>query len=344
MIFALFGACAPGGAVTGVAFGALFGQIAHHWPWTFYSFAITLAIVAVVGVFVIPDPQARQEAKPLGEKIRQLDLVGGFLGITALILINFAWNQSGVVTWHKPYVYVLLIIGILLVPVFFWWEQTKATNPLLPYSIFTVEICFVLALIALGWGSFGVFVYYAWNFLVVIRGITPMLASAMFAPVAVSGFIASITTGILLSQLRPAWVMTVALSAFLAGNLLVGLAPVHQTYWGQFFVCTLVITFGMDMSFPAGTIIISDALPKDRQGMGASLIATIVNYSIALALGFAGTVEGNVADGDVLRGYHGAFYMGFGLAGAGLCLSLVFLARSYIIQGRERRKEASEKV
>lgn len=348
MVFAVFGATAPIGAVFGLVFGALFSQVAGFWPWTFFSFAIAMMCLAIASSLLIPhmDVPENIAQMSLKQKIRELDLPGGAIGITALILINFAWNQSGVATWHQAYVYVCLIIGVLLLPVFFYYEQHIAPQPLLPFDIFTVDIAFVLALIALGWGSFGIFYYYSINFLLVIRQLEPMLVAAQFTPVAASGCCAAIITGLLLSKLRPAWVMTFALSAFLTGNLLIGTAPVHQTYWAQTFVCFLVVTFGMDMSFPAGTVIISNSLPKNRQGMGASLVNTVVNYSIALALGFAGTVEGQVADGNTLRGYRGAFYMAYGLAGSGLVLSCVFLIRSYIISSRNGNKDGrgSEKA
>ena len=52
--------------------------------------------------------------------------------------------------------------------------------------------------------------------------------------------------------------------------------------------------------------------------------SSVVNYSISIGLGFAGTVEAQVNEGDLLKGYRGALYMGIGLAGLGLCLSLLF--------------------
>jgi predicted MFS family arabinose efflux permease len=77
----------------------------------------------------------------------------------------------------------------------------------------------------------------------------------------------------------------------------------------------LTLTIGMDMSFPAATLILSNAVSKEHQGVAASLVNTVVNYSISLGLGFAGTVEVNVNKAgktpeDLLRGYRGAFYMG----------------------------------
>jgi hypothetical protein len=50
----------------------------------------------------------------------------------------------------------------------------------------------------------------------------------------------------------------------------------------------------MDMSFPAATVILSNAMPKEHQGLAASLVNTMVNYSISIGLGIAGTVEANV--------------------------------------------------
>lgn len=323
MVFAIFGATAPGGAIVGSVFAALF-SIAW-WPWAFWSFAIGLACITVIGSYVIPDPPT---------KISQLDLLGALFGITALVLINFAWNQAGVVGWTKAYVYVCLIIGALLMGVFFLVELRVAKSPLIPFNALSSDVAFVLACVACGWSCFGIWVFYTWQYFEITRGGSPLLASAWFSPVAISGACASVTTGFLLGRLRPAWVMTIALTAFTVGTILIATAPVDQTYWAQSFVCLIVIPWGMDMSFPAATLMLSDAVSKEHQGIAASLVNTIVNYSISLALGFAGTIESHVNHGgttpaDILLGFRGAWYMGIGLSGFGLFLSLVFLAKGY---------------
>lgn len=56
--------------------------------------------------------------------------------------------------------------------------------------------------------------------------------------------------------------------------------------------------FGMDMSFPAATVIMSNAVEKHHQGIAASLVNTVVNYSISLSLGFAGAIETLVSHAD----------------------------------------------
>jgi hypothetical protein len=71
-------------------------------------------------------------------------------------------------------------------------------------------------------------------------------------------------------------------------------------------------------------------MPREHQGLAASLVSTTVNYSISLGLGFAATAESNVNDNgkDTLRSYRGAFYMGRGLAGLGWIISSCYLWRS----------------
>lgn len=91
--------------------------------------------------------------------------------------------------------------------------------------------------------------------------------------------------------------------------------------------------FGMDMSFPAATVTMSNAVEKHHQGIAASLVNTVVNYSISLSLGFAGTIETHVSPGHTteaaLRRLHSAFYLSIGLAGLGIILSLLFAAKGY---------------
>lgn len=124
---------------------------------------------------------------------------------------------------------------------------------------------------------------------------------------------------------------------FLTGNILVGTAPVGQIYWAQLFVATIVMPWGMDMSFPAATIVLSNAVDKKHQGIAASLVNTVVNYSISLGLGFAGTVQ-RYEQGDgtseeaQLHGLRSGYYMGFALAGMGVGVSLIFVAKDYMMR------------
>ncbi|EME42854.1 hypothetical protein DOTSEDRAFT_173327 [Dothistroma septosporum NZE10] len=353
MAFAVFGACAPGGSIVGAAFAGLFALA--WWPWTFFSFAIALFCIAVTAQFVIPDPQDEKpglKGKNFMQAVWELDVVGAVIGITALILVNFAWNQAPISGWSSATCVVTLVLGVILVPTFFWIELKIARNPLLPVDIFTTSNAFVLACVSAGWANFGIWVFYLWQILEVLRGASPLLASAYLSPLTISGAVAAVATGALLHKLKPAWVMMIALCAFMTGTILIATLPPNQIYWAQIFVCTLIAPFGMDMSFPSATLVISDSVKKAHQGVAASLVNTVVNYSISLGLGFAGTVEVHVNNGgqtyeDTLHGYRSALYMGIGLAGLGVFLAFIFVLKSYwddrkTAQPRSRQESDNE--
>lgn len=334
MVFALFGAVAPIGGVFGGVFASLLTLA--WWPWALWSMAIWLAFLAVAGVYVVPHIPQKAEPAPQGLKawIQTLDLPGAFIGIVSLVLFNFAWTQSPITGWQTPVVLVPLILGLFLFVAFAYIELKVSPRPLVPFSAINADVAFVLAAVACGWATFGVWTLYLVQILQDIRHLSPLLTTAWFCPVALAGTVAAVFTGKLLGpwNVRPAVVMLLALLAFTTGAILTAFAPTNQLYWGQIFASMLIMPFGMDMSFPAATLILSDAVPRHHQGIGASLVNTVVNYGIALGVGFAGTVEANVNSGGTtsqgrLDGFRGALYMGIGLACLGLVVCLVFLAR-----------------
>lgn len=335
MAFAIFGGCAPTGAILGMIFASIFAQLLW-WPWAFWAQSIACLVFAALGAYAIISPQSPSDLKgSMAEKMRKMDFPGAFTGITALVLINVAWNQAPTVGWDKEYVWFLLIIGFILLAGFFLIEIKVSKNPLIPFDALSAEVSFVLGCLALGWSCFGIWIFYFLQFLSQLRHESPLLQSAHLAPVAAVGMCAGITTGFLMSRVRPAYILAIALMCFAMGSILIGTAPVQQFYWTQTFFSLLVAPFGMDMSFPAATVMLSNSVKKEHQGIAASLVMTVVNYSISLGLGFAGTVEVHVNHGGgtpelLLQGYRGAWYMGIGLASGGVVLSMIFALKQYL--------------
>ena len=101
------------------------------------------------------------------------------------------------------------------------------------------------------------------------------------------------------------------------------------------------------MSFPSALLILSDRMPHEHQGLAASLVNTVVNYSISIGLGLAGTIESNLNDGNtrLLRGYRSAWYLGIGLSSLGIVISLLLirsgirLQRAVAMRGRSSTSE-----
>eukprot|EP00026_Physarum_polycephalum_P005889 Phypoly_transcript_05928.p1 GENE.Phypoly_transcript_05928~~Phypoly_transcript_05928.p1 ORF type:complete len:545 (+),score=60.63 Phypoly_transcript_05928:205-1839(+) len=325
MVFAVFGATAPNGFLVGALFSALFAQLAW-WPWAYWAMAIACFVISVISHYVIP-PVDEEIRNREGPKLK-FDYWGAITGVLGLVLFNFAWNQGPVSGWDKPYNYILLILGVIFFVIFLYVEH-KVEQPLLPPRIFNLEVGFVLVCIALGWASFGIWLFYIWQLLVVLRGLSPLHAVAQFVPVGFSGAAAAITTGKLLSRLPTSVIMTISMVAFTAGSILLATVPERQTYWAQTFVALVVTPWGMDMSFPSATIILSNHMPREDQGIAASLVNTVVNYSISIGLGIAGTVVvyatkgSGTSDHDMLKGFRDAWYTGIAFAGTGIFVALL---------------------
>ncbi|KAI1420062.1 major facilitator superfamily transporter [Xylaria sp. FL1777] len=340
MVFAFFGAVAPVGAVTGAAVASAISLA--WWPWAFWALGLWLAALVILGYIAIPDLPRKDDVFANGYNwqtlIDELDLPGAVTGVSSLVLFNFAWNQATIVGWATAETIVPLVLGLTIFGVFAWVEVKFAARPLLPFDSINGDVAFVLATVACGWATFGIWILYLVQILEEIRHLSPLLAVAWSTPLAVAGTVAAIITGLLLGrfQVRPPVVMTLALAAFAIGIILIATVPPYQIYWGQIFVCTIIIPFGMDMSFPAATLILSNAVKREHQGVGASLVNTVVNYSISLGVGFAGTVEVQVNHGDKLAGYRGALYFGTGLAGLGFGICILFLIREHFMQRKAK--------
>ena len=322
------------------------------WPWTFWCSGLLSAIIAVIGSFTIPksSPSPVDMSKCPGKTewvktIWALDLPAGLLGIASLILINFSWNQATFESWSEPYVPACLVCGLLLIPAFFYLEVHISPYPLIPFSALNTDVAFVLGCLTCAWAAFGIFSFYLWNNFLILRKASPLLGAAWTIPIIPAGLIAAMVVGWLIgSGGHPAFFMIAAEICVLIACLLLTTSSPAQTYWAQLFPALIFAPTGLDMSFPAATIILSNAVGKDKQGVAMSLVSTIVNYSMSTSLGIAGIVEqqvvahstGENAEKTNHLGFLGAEYLAVGFASLGLILSLIFLAKSRRFIGKER--------
>jgi len=242
MVFSAFGAMAPSGFIVGAFISSVFAEFVW-WPWGYWVMAMLCLVFGVASMFLIPHTPSPELDNSQSIWARA-DIAGCFTGVSGLVLVNFAWNQAPVVGWSNPYVYVLLIIGLISLVAFGHIEK-RAKFPLVPFASMTPDIGFILASVACGWAAFGIWVFYTWQFIQQLRGVSPILGVAQFLPTPISGFLAAFTTGLIMHRVPGSVVMMIALAAFCTGSILIATAPVQQTYWAQVFVATVVMPWGM---------------------------------------------------------------------------------------------------
>ena len=336
--FAMFGAVAPGGFFIGALWDSIFA-LKSTWNWMFYIQGIVSLCILILAYFIIP-----KNIRTIYPKltISMFDPIGSILGVGGLILFNFAFNQGPTVGWDKPYVYVLLIISVLLL-ISFIISQNYVQYPLIPKL--NLKIIMTLITISAGWASFGIWLFYMIRFSLDILNQSCIIIAIQFAPAMIAGLLASISVGLLIHKIPTSLIILFSMICFLIGLILNALKPVTQIYWIQRFLSLIITPFAMDTSFPAGTILLSQSLPREHQGVAGSLIATVVNYSIAIGLGVAGTVEYyTVKHGaNQLQGIRNALYTGIGFSGLGVIIGLIFNIYVYITwRNGQRNGEADE--
>jgi MFS family permease len=320
IVFSIFGATAPTGFILGALFGSLFAELVW-WPWAHWALAIFCYILAILTYIVVPS-QLSSAVHPTGKT----DIQGAITGVSGLILFIYCWNQGPVVGWDKPYVYVVLIVSILIIALFISIE-TKTKEPIMPLSIWSVAgFPGVLGCMALGWSSFGIFIYYIVQFLEIIRNASPLFTTAMLTPLVIFGLVATITVSHLYGRVPAHYLLAASMIFFCIGNILIATAPANQTYWAQVFLATILTPFGMDISFPAASLVVSNRMPIHQQGVAASMLNTAINWSISLGLGIAGTIESEMLKRgkSPLEGYRYALYAGIGLSALGIIVAFVF--------------------
>jgi MFS family permease len=293
--FACFGASGPLGATAGAVFSALLAQLAW-WPWMFWVLAVVCLIVMGLAYIILPDEEQVPVPGLISPKPQKFDYWGTITGVSGLILINTALNQAPLVLWTTPYVSCLLGIGCLLMVVFFLVELYATDDPLIPIRGLGKDAVFALTCIVSGWASHGIWAYYLYLFLEELRGYSALMTSAQTSPVAITGVLSAFSTVWLIQRFGVSYVMFIAMTCFMVGALLLATMPIHQTYWLQTFFSIIIMPGAMNLSYPAANMLLSAALPKEKQGIAASLVSTMVNYSISCGLGIAGTIDRYVTE------------------------------------------------
>jgi MFS family permease len=352
--FACFGAAGPLGATAGAVFTALIADL-FWWPWSFWILAIVCVIVCVLSIIIVPGP-VFQSLAPKSSR-PTFDYWGCVTGVSGLILINFALNQAPLDDWTTWYIYTTLILGFACICAFVVIELNFTEYPLVPLRGLGSEAYFALGCIAAGWGSHGIWAYYLYLFLEQVRGHGALLTAAQTSPVAITGIFFALSTVWLVKKIGVAYVMLIAMVNFLIGSLLLALVPLHQSYWIQTFLSIIIMPGAMNLSFPAATILLSSALPKEKQGIAASLVSTMVNYCISCGLGLAGSIHrksfenalrrhggpdhrvpksklplltANLPGLDVIRieSFRGPWFFAVGLSFIGVLIAICFIIRT----------------
>jgi MFS family permease len=221
------------------------------------------------------------------------------------------------------------VVAVVLFSAFLVWERFYAADPIMPLSIFRAPSFTALVFVVLlSYMSFGISLWYMLAWQQLIRGWTVLDLTVGWIPFALGATIAVLFAAWLIPRLAAQWIMAIGVAATLAANLLLATMPMHQSYWAQTFPAIVFSSVCPDFVFVAAQIIASNSVGRRQQGVAGSLIGTLNLYGNSLGLGFAGTIETEVAKyptSDELSGYRAALFFGGALAMVGLALDFAWV-------------------
>ncbi|RAL59860.1 hypothetical protein DID88_000489 [Monilinia fructigena] len=295
------------------------------------SFALFGAMAPVCGllgfmVYVVAIMTVDSDI-PLDPKVT-VDWIGSYLGVAALILFNFVWNQAPLVGWNNPYEIALLVVSVLHFAGFMYWEMGVATDPILRFNIWKAPSFGLLMLtIFFSFMSLGIFFWYMNAYMQNIRGDSLILTGVKYLPLTIVGCAVAFLAAWLVPRVPAHVTIGLGCLAMVIINVLLATIPANLTYWAMAFPAMFISAFTIDLITTSAQIIASNTVPMKYKGIAGSLIGTLLGYGLSTGLGIAGTVEVHTNDNgsNLLKGYHSAAYLAVGLASAALIISVIFI-------------------
>ncbi|KAL4921474.1 fungal trichothecene efflux pump [Aspergillus aurantiobrunneus] len=118
---------------------SLYGALIAETNWRYCACLIAiwnLITALLIGFFYNPPPRQNGAGLTLMQKLKRIDLVGGFIMTIGLVLLLMGLNWGGQqYPWNSARVIAFLTIGIFLLIVFILYERFLAPYPMFPASL-----------------------------------------------------------------------------------------------------------------------------------------------------------------------------------------------------------------
>ena len=149
--FGIYGGLAGAGGALGLLLGGILTSYAS-WRWTLFI-NLAFAVTATIGALLWLQRDAGADHDPL-------DLPGLFLVAGGLFSLVFGFSHAETTAWSNPYTVGFIVVGVVLLAVFAYFETT-AKYPLLPPRVVLNRTRggSVLAMLFASVGIFGVFLF-----------------------------------------------------------------------------------------------------------------------------------------------------------------------------------------
>ena len=315
---------ASGGAAAGVFLGGLLTQYLG-WRWCFFV-NVPIGIMTIIGILKYI-PVISKEDKP-----KHLDLPGAVLITTGLMTLVYSLTLATSAGWTAGSTLLGFGISIVLLGSFIF-NETKASHPLVPLSIFrlrnvTGANLIMLPIVAGALGQFFFLSLYVQN----VLKFSPVVSGLCFLPIPILiGFI-SYQAPRLLGKFGFKSLMVGGITCTTIGVFLISLLGTQSSYLINMLPAFIILACGFGISFVAITVAATTGVPEEESGLASGLINTSQQIGGALGLAILAVVAADatkVAMGSgkplldaTVIGYQHAFLTATGLMIVALLVSI----------------------
>jgi EmrB/QacA subfamily drug resistance transporter len=281
-------------AWTGTAFvlGPLLGGLAVdllNWRWIFILSAapmvITFALTFGLSGF--------DESSPAGTRI---DVLGAVLAAVGLAAAVYGLIEQQRLGWSHPAVMGSLVIGLLCLAVFVWWEF-RAPHPMVPMHLFAVRnfrignlaTVFVYAGVSMGTLIISLFLQEVVGFSATEAGLATL-------PLPVQSFFLARSFGSLSARFGPRLFMTAGPVIAGIGFLLMHPVEGSFNFWLQLLPGLVIFGLGMAITVTPLTAAVLGAVDDAQSGIASAINNAVSRLAGLIAVAFAGMIAGGALD------------------------------------------------
>ncbi|KAI0654324.1 MFS general substrate transporter [Cubamyces menziesii] len=292
----VFGGCGAVGNVLGLIIGAIFIQYAS-WSWVFWFVALVALPISAICILLIPaqEPRLEDVAGRKDARWKSLDLGGVSILTAALILFIFAITSGTTSGWGSPSVIAPLVIAVLMVAGFFYYETTlpvdKAAIPPRTWFLPNFSVLFGTALLPYFWWV-TVFTIYTTLWQDIWRW-TVISTAVHMIPIGVLAFAMSFT-GSLSRVINPKWIILFAEGMCIIATVLLAFADRPERYWSFIFPAFVLGSAGAMLTYTHTNIAIFRTSPASMAGTVGAIFNGALQLGSAVGISAVGSIESSV--------------------------------------------------
>ncbi|MGY4859128.1 MFS transporter [Cryobacterium sp. AP23] len=273
--------------ITGPVLGGLLVD-SSTWRLVFFINVIPIAVT----LFLLR--RVEEPARPADGA--RVDVIGACLAVIGLGGPVFALIEQGRLGWASPVVYLPMVIGLVALAAFLWWEA-RAPHPMMPLGLFRVRNFAVGNLATVG-------IYAALNlgfflfalYLQEVGGFSATLAGFAGIPATVMMILFATTFGTLAGRYGPRLFMTVG--PFVAGGgfliLLTAVPPVD--FWLHVLPGIVLVGLGLSITVAPLTSAVLGSIHPGQAGIGSAVNNAVARVAGLVAIAMTGSIVGSALD------------------------------------------------